>query len=93
MFKRITMYIYAPEPSRKARNSVPGHFLPFLRLSERFMTVSKLFWSYKGRQAIETYMQTLGNGEPSGKFEPKRSNALQIVVEHVHGTFTFMLQK
>ncbi|MFO0006109.1 MAG: hypothetical protein ACK559_33805, partial [bacterium] len=57
--KRITAYINAPEPSRKARNSVPGHFLPFLRFSERFMTVSKLFWSLKGYKLSKMLMQTV----------------------------------
>ena len=42
----------------------------------------------------ERFISVYANGqERLGTFEPGRSNALERIVENVHGTFTFTLQK
>jgi hypothetical protein len=47
---------------------------------ERFMTVSKLFWSQKIRNVHPNGQEGLG------RFEPGHSNALKLIVENVPGT-------
>ena len=60
------------------------------------MTVSELFWSQKGHEAVENVHETLTersckrsgtmnscNAERSGTLEPGRSNALERIVKNV----------
>jgi hypothetical protein len=73
----------------------------FLAVSERFTTVSGLKKVTNGRKRSQNSQKRIRTvqersskrpGTMKGTFEPVPSNALQRIVESVHGTVTFTFQ-
>ena len=66
----------------------------FLYVSRPFMGIYGLNNSQMVKNAHETFTNVHANGQERLRtFEPGRSNALERIVENVHGTFTFQKRK